>query len=65
MVLRHQGIRVRAALHLRWDDIDLAEGRITWCAAFDKLGRLVAGEVLAQTGDPNSPWISSVTRTCG
>ncbi len=39
MVLGHQGIRVRAALHLRWEDIDFAEGRITWRAAFDKLGR--------------------------
>src|SRR5713226_1998926 len=39
MVLGHQGIRVRSALHLRWEDLDFAGSRITWRAAFDKLGR--------------------------
>ncbi len=27
MVLGHQGVRVRAALHLSWDDVDFAAGR--------------------------------------
>jgi len=39
MVLGHQGVRVRAALHLCWDDVDFAAGRLTWRPAFDKLGR--------------------------
>jgi integrase len=39
MVLGHQGVRVRAALHLSSDDVDSAAARLTWRPAFDKLGR--------------------------
>jgi integrase len=39
MVLGHQGVRVRAALHLCWDDVDFAAAWLTWRPAFDKLGR--------------------------
>jgi integrase len=37
MLIGHQGVRVNAALHLRWSDI--AEGRITWPSATDKVGK--------------------------
>jgi integrase len=38
-LIGHQGTRENAALHLRWEDVDLAEGWITWPAQFDKVGR--------------------------
>lgn len=34
----YQGARVNAVLHLRWEDIDLDAGTVTWRAAWDKLG---------------------------
>lgn len=37
MLLGHQGVRVNAALHLRWEDV--GEGRLNWTAAYDKMGR--------------------------
>lgn len=33
-----QGVRQHAALHLQWADVDLADGTITWRAAWDKNG---------------------------
>ncbi len=39
MVLGHQGVRVRAALDLCWDDVDFEAGQLTWRPVFDKLGR--------------------------
>ncbi len=36
MVLGHQGVRLRAALHLRWEDVD--GDRLIWRAAFNKTG---------------------------
>lgn len=35
----YQGARQHAVLHLRWEDVDLAAGTITWRAAYDKAGR--------------------------
>lgn len=35
----YQGARQHAVLHLRWDDVDVAGGVITWRAAWDKVGR--------------------------
>lgn len=35
----YQGARQNAVLHLRWEDVDLEAGRITWRAAWDKVGR--------------------------
>lgn len=35
----NQGARQNAVLHLRWEDVDLEAGVITWRAAFDKTGR--------------------------
>ena len=34
----YQGARMRAILHLRWEDLDLARGLVTWRAAYDKTG---------------------------
>jgi integrase len=34
-----QGARQHAVLHLRWEDIDLEAGTITWKAEWDKVGR--------------------------
>lgn len=39
MLLGHQGVRERAALHLRWKDLDLERGVVTWPAQFDKMGK--------------------------
>lgn len=36
VLIGHQGVRVKAALHLRWDDI--GNGVITWPARYDKTG---------------------------
>lgn len=38
-LLAHQGVRVNAALHLRWEDVDFEQGRLTWRANYDKLKR--------------------------
>lgn len=38
-LIGHQGIRAKAALHLRWEDVDFEAGQITWQARFDKMGR--------------------------
>lgn len=35
----YQGVRQKAALHLQWADVDLAEKRIHWRAQYDKMGR--------------------------
>ena len=35
----YQGARQHAVLHLRWEDVDLVAGTITWRAAYDKAGR--------------------------
>ena len=39
LLLGHQGVRVNAALHLRWEDVDGATGELVWRARYDKLGR--------------------------
>lgn len=33
------GARIRAVLHLRWEDVDLEAGVVTWPAQFDKTGQ--------------------------
>ena len=35
----YQGVRQNAVLHLRWEDVDLGRGEITWRARYDKVGR--------------------------
>jgi integrase len=39
MVLGHQGVRTRSALHLTWGDVDWKGQRVRWQREFDKLGR--------------------------
>jgi integrase len=39
MILGYHGVRVTAALHLRWDDIDESSADVVWRAEHDKLGR--------------------------
>ena len=39
LLIGHQGVRQRAALHLRWEDVDLDARVITWRARYDKVGR--------------------------
>jgi len=34
-----QGVRQNAVLHLRWEDVDLEAGTVTWRARWDKVGR--------------------------
>lgn len=38
-VIRNQGVRQHAALHLTWADVDFATDTVTWCRAWDKMGR--------------------------
>lgn len=38
-VCGYQGARQNAVLHLRWDDIDLEQRRVTWQSRWDKMGR--------------------------
>jgi integrase len=38
-LLGHQGPRVNAALHLRWEDVDLDAGTVTWRSGWDKMGK--------------------------
>lgn len=62
-----QGVRQNAALHLRWDDIDLVAKRVRWRAEWDKMGRdwwqplrvgtLAALEVAAANREEGSPWV--------
>ena len=39
MLLGHHGVRERAALHLKWEDIDADSAEVIWRKEFDKLGR--------------------------
>jgi integrase len=36
-LLGHQGVRGNAALHLKWDDVDLENSLITWRGEYDKM----------------------------
>ena len=71
----YQGARQNAVLHLRWEDVDLEAGRITWRAEWDKTGRgwtqpirratREAFEIARQWGDkrhPGEPWVIPGTR---
>jgi integrase len=61
-----QGVRQKAVLHLRWEDIDAETKTVTWRAAFDKVGRewtqplrqasLAVLEV-ARARSEGSPWV--------
>ena len=44
-----QGVRENAVVHLRWDDIDWEENRITWRARWDKMGREWTQPMRSQT----------------
>lgn len=39
ILIGQQGVRQHAALHLRWEDVDWANGTLTWRARWDKVGR--------------------------
>ena len=39
MIAAHQGARMRAILQLRWEDLDLERGEVTWRARWAKQGR--------------------------
>jgi integrase len=38
-IAAYQGARMRAILHLQWNDLDFERGAITWRARWDKTGR--------------------------
>lgn len=42
MLIGHHGMRANAVLHLRWEDIDLENDRITWPAVWQKQGKAVS-----------------------
>lgn len=62
-----QGVRQNAALHLRWEDVDLEAGRIRWRPEWDKMGRdwsqplrkgtIAALEVAAANRKDGNPWV--------
>jgi site-specific recombinase XerC len=39
MLVGHQGVRIRTALHLRWEHLDLTRARILWPAQYIKKGQ--------------------------
>lgn len=63
----YQGVRQNAALHLRWEDIDLEAGRVRWRPEWDKMGRdwsqplrkgtIAALEIAAANRKDDCPWV--------
>lgn len=73
VLIGHQGVRVNAALHLRWEDVDWAQDAVVWRAAWDKTGRewdqplrraprAILGRLWDAVGQPATGWVFPAKR---
>jgi integrase len=73
VLIGHQGVRVNAALHLRWEDVDWESDAVIWRAEWDKTGRewdqplrraprAILGRLWATVGNPKEGWVFPAKR---
>lgn len=69
----HQGVRINAALHLRWEDVNWETGVLHWASAWDKQGnewaqpmrvtvRAVLGRLWDSVDRPATGWVFPARR---